>query len=203
MSVLDSSIAQIIASDGDQRRRKLIDYISEQPASVRAALLMPDDPSVSPPDAAKQAALMKMAEGFPMTGQQIDPDIMWKGGNPLIVMQLRQQAGRSWVLAEGMPDPGIAVDQDQSVIPLGAILVTTVFDTPAPDLVVAGDAPFKWIAIKSTGLDPKGVGAAYWPWQEVSQELSVWYGANGCKFQKLSVQYGNNGGFVPLWVKLS
>lgn len=202
MSVLDSSIAQILALDGDQRRRKLIDYISEQPEPVRAALLIPNDPGTGQPDKTKQDTLLGLSKGFPDSGYQIDPEIMLRGTNPLVAMQLRQQAGRMWVLAEGMPDPGIAVDQDQSIIPQGAIMVTTVFETPADDLVLSGDAPFKYPAMRSPGSDPKGVGVAYWPWADASQELSVWFGADGSKFQKLSV-VGYMGATNLLWVKLS
>lgn len=201
MSVLDSSIAQILDAL-DQRRRKRIDYISQQPAPVRAALLIPDD-TTDPTNATRTAALLKLAVGFPGLGYQIDKPIMIDGGDPLTTMQTRQQAGREWVLPVGIDDPALAVDEDQQFIPIGAIIVTTDFDTPAVDLVVTGAAPFKWAAIKSTGADPKGVGSAWWPLQDTSPELSVWYGQNGCKYQKLSVQYGNSGGFQLLWVRLS
>lgn len=207
MSVLDSSIAQIIASDGDQRRRKRIDYISQKPPEVRAALLMDVSQSTTiPPDAARQAALQKLAVGFPQSGFQVDQTIDVKdgAGDPLGEMESRQQKGFAWIPAIGMdplPIPaGGEPTADPAMIPPGAIIVTTNFDTPAPDLILK-TKPFRWLALAAPGADRFAVGAAYWPLDDNSQELSVWYGAGNCKFQKLSV-IGYMGATNLLWVRL-
>ena len=197
MSILDSSIAQILASDGDQRRRKRIDYISQQPQPVRAALLMADP-------VARNTELMRLSTGFPQRGYQIDQEIMLKDSNALAAMQLRASDGFVWVPAVGMPDltasaTGEATG-DQTTIPPGAIVVTTDFDTPNPDNVIT-TKPFQWIAVKAPGIDPHGIGAAYWPWNN-APELTVFFGPNGCKYQKLSV-IGYMGATNLLWVRLT
>lgn len=203
MSRLDSSISQILGTDGDGRRKAFIDYISQQPAVVRAGMLLPDD-ATDPVNKSRMTALQKLGVGFPdaPNSQQIDPEIMLRDSNPLAVMQQRQIDGRTRVEAEGMTVAISVADDPNAPIPRGAIIVTTDFSTPNTDLVTTVKA-FKFPYQHIDPNDPNGVGTSYWPEPNIDTfpELTVYY-EGVKKYQKLSVIFDGSGGVGrPVWVR--
>ena len=204
MSVLDSSVAQIIGTKPDEvLRRAYIDYITAQPKAVRDAYLTPDDVTTGDPSATRQAALEALGQGWPgrLGSYQIDPDVMI-GTNPLVAMQLRAQAGEKWRPAVGMQpiqasSTGIAMP-DPNNMPDGAIPVVLSWPTPSDDLIVPA-SDLGWIFTRAPGsdpngqgfvqgTDPRGVGSTYWPAVGVNdQELSVLRGPGDAVYQLLSV----------------
>lgn len=221
MSRLDSSISQILGTDGDGRRAALIQYISQQPAPVRAALLIDDDPTTNPPDQARQAAVTALAAVG--SGFKIDPAIMLQGGDPRTIMQMRLDAGLYWVASLNgtpvplLPDNATGIPQATAdTMPGDGILVTTDFSTPAADLEVTGTNPVGSRFTSAPGSDPNaqdyvkgtqsnGVGSTYWPAEgDESPELSTFTGAKGGKYQKLSVlALHPNAAAESVWVRLA
>ena len=201
MSRLDSSFSQILGTDGDGRRKALIDYITQQPLAVRTALLIPDDVNDSPVDRVRRETLVALAAGWPDSGYQIDPSIMVDNNDPLTTMKLRQSDGFTWVPAFGMASlpasaTGIAT-ADPDNVPKGAIIVTTDFSTPNTDAIITNN-PLR------SRLQQGAVGTTYWPkTDDESPELSVYYQGD-IKYQKLSVILDGHAGVGELlWVRVA